>query len=79
MKNMNQEQLAVYMDLVQRMEAWPKKRAALNAERDELIREGAGMSVSNAETASRMEVSRNTVIAVLGTDGESTEEKEAGR
>jgi len=50
----------------------------ITADRDSIIRRADAARVPKAAIARRMDISRDTVIRVLGTDGES-EEREAGK
>lgn len=69
MKDMTQEQLLARIALVKRLEDWAKTVAS----RDALIREAHEAGVSKAEIARRMDISRTTVVMVVGGDDESGE------
>jgi DNA invertase Pin-like site-specific DNA recombinase len=77
MTHMTSEQAAARADLIARMENWRKRQAAVAAERDTLIREGAADKMSNTEVAAHLGINRGTVIRTLGIDGDSTEGQES--
>lgn len=62
MKHMSHEELVTYTAMVKRLEDYAKA----NRDRDQLIREAYAAGVSKTEIAKRMEISRTTVLAVLG-------------
>jgi predicted DNA-binding protein (UPF0251 family) len=67
---MSHDELLAYAAMVKRLDEW----AQTVASRDELIREAKAANMSNAQIARHMGISRQTVITVLGTDDESSEE-----
>jgi len=71
MVNMSHEQLLALAAMVKKLNEWRD----VNAQRDSLIREAHAHGMSNTQIAKNMDINRGTVIAVLGTDDESTEEK----
>lgn len=73
MRNMSHDQILATAAMVKRLDDW----AATVASRDALIQDAHAAGLSNTTIAAHMKISRNTVIAVLGTDDESSEE--AGR
>jgi DNA-binding NarL/FixJ family response regulator len=68
MTYMDSEQMKARAALIKRLEGWPLKHTAVYAERDKLIKEAAGEGMSNTEIAAHMEISRGTVISVLGAE-----------
>ena len=64
MKDMTPEQLDAYAALVRRLDEYGR----VSAGRDALIHEAHAGGISKAEIARRMDISRTTVVLVLGTD-----------
>ena len=67
MSDMTQDEAIAYAEVIAEMAEY--KRIANG--RDNLIRKADGHGVPKAEIARRMDVSRDTVIRILGSDDES--------
>lgn len=72
MSNMSHDELIALAAMVKRLNEWRD----VNAQRDSLIKEAHEGGMSNTQIAKNMGINRGTVIAVLGTDDESSEEGE---